>query len=81
MQNLLIILQEYTHAVAAHNAVARQNLEAAGTSADDVAQAHDQLRAEYEQFKQDCARDLDPIEVEVCGIPTFKEFREYKRHA
>jgi hypothetical protein len=81
MQNLLTLLQEYTHAVASHSAVARQNLEAAGTAADDVAQADDELRAEYEQFKEDCARDLDPIEAEFAGMPTFTEFREYKRHA
>jgi hypothetical protein len=81
MERLLSLLQEYTHDIAADSAVARQNLEAVGAAADDVAQADDDLRAEYEQFKEDCARDLDPIEVEACGIPTFNEFREYKRHA
>ena len=39
MQSLLSLLQEHTRDIALRNAIARHNLEAAATDADDVAQA------------------------------------------
>lgn len=35
-----------------------------------------QLRREYIAFCEECRRDLDPIEVEFGGIPTFTEWKE-----
>jgi hypothetical protein len=35
----------------------------------------DDLRAEYEEFCEECRRDLDPIESEYGGVPTFTEWK------
>ncbi len=46
MQGILALLQ-WTRDIAGNSAVPRQNLEAAETAADDVAQSYDDMRAAY----------------------------------
>jgi hypothetical protein len=50
MQSLLALLQALTHDVALHSAIARHNLEAAGTDAGDVAQAMESREAGHREF-------------------------------
>ena len=50
MQSLLTLLQAWTHDVALRSAVARHNLEAAGTDADDIAQAMERREAGHREF-------------------------------
>jgi len=36
----------------------------------------DELREEYRLWCEEATRDLDPIEAEFGGLPTFKEWKE-----
>jgi hypothetical protein len=48
MQNLITLLEAWTRDIALRSAITRQNLEAAGADADDIAQALDQREGHRE---------------------------------
>jgi glycine cleavage system regulatory protein len=85
--DLLTLLQQSILTVQADGAVIVENMRASNAMEADILAAiearirQEELREQYNQFCEDCKRDLDPIEAEYGGVPTFKEWKEAYAHA
>ena len=83
---LLALLKRSLAGIGTDCEIIKQNILAAETMPPDMAAAiearvrAEELREEYRLFREECARDLEPIEVECGGIMTFKEWLVYREN-
>jgi hypothetical protein len=84
----LEVYRPYAVAGIGHDSdIVRQKILASRSMESDIAAAieacvrQEELREQYRQFCNYCKRDLDPIEQENLGLPTFREWKEENGHA
>ena len=92
MQDLTALLRASLDGLTIELASAAENIRALQVTESDIINSDafaalerrmraEDLRAEYRQYCEDCRRDLDPIEQECLGLPTFREWKEANGHA
>lgn len=80
MQDVLALLQASIHSIQQDGAAIVENMRAShAMEADIVAAIEARIeREEYRRFCADCKRDLDPLEAEFGGLPSFDEWKQYR---
>lgn len=92
MQDLTALLRASLDGLTAELATMAENLNALRVTEEDIIQSEafaalevrideEALREEYEEFCEDARRDLDPVEAENLGLPTYREWKEANAHA